>query len=296
MTILKKELKKTLIMDDYLKERIKENLKISIRKFFKNKTVKNYQVLDDIFPKERRIRSLIGGLETSLGTTFWEPIAKTLAEINEFEIIQDKILVPTEFPPALQNELDKLVYERENKPNNRRVLTEECLDRLRNAAAKTNAQDIAAYVYKSPPSGTGVDIHLSKDGIEYLFDIKTAQPNHGIEYLFDIKTAQPNLADFQKFNKQMLQWYAYRLAKDTNTKLKARIAIPFNPFQKSWYENQKGKLSNSPLDIAQDIWVENEFWDFCSGTENTFEQLKALFIELGQENFAAEFSDIFYRN
>jgi hypothetical protein len=40
----------------------------------------------------------------------------------------------------------------------------------------------------------------------------------------------------------------------------------------------------------------NEFWDFCSGKENTFEQLKALFVELGQENFAAEFSDIFYQN
>ncbi len=38
-------------MDDYIKRRIKENLKISIRNFFKNQKVKNYQVLDDIFPK-----------------------------------------------------------------------------------------------------------------------------------------------------------------------------------------------------------------------------------------------------
>jgi len=166
-------------MDDYIKQKIKENLKISIRRFFNNKKLKNYQVLDDIFPKERRIPSLIGGLETSLGTTFWEPISKTLAEINRFQIIQDKILVPTPFPPALQNELDKLVYERENKPNNRRVSTEESIERLKNAAAKTNPQDIAAYIYISPPSGTGVDIHLFKDGIEYLFDIKTAQPNQG---------------------------------------------------------------------------------------------------------------------
>ncbi|MEH2319780.1 TdeIII family type II restriction endonuclease [Nostoc sp.] len=94
----------------------------------------------------------------------------------------------------------------------------------------------------------------------------------------------------------MLQWYAYRLAKNTNAKLEARIAIPFNPFKTSWYEKQKSKLSSSPLDITQDIWVENEFWNFCSGTENTFEQLKALFVELGQENFATEFSDIFYQN
>ncbi|MHC5824795.1 MAG: TdeIII family type II restriction endonuclease, partial [Nostoc sp.] len=92
-----------------------------------------------------------------------------------------------------------------------------------------------------------------------------------VPHNFDIKTAQPNLVNFQTFNKQILQWYAYRLAKNPNAKLEARIAIRFNPFQKSWYEQQKSKLSSSPLDIAQDIWVENEFWDFCSGTENTFE-------------------------
>ena len=71
-------------MDHTVKQQIKENLKNSIRNFFKKKEVKNYQVLDDIFPNERRIRSLIGGLETSLGTTFWEPIAKTLAKLNGF--------------------------------------------------------------------------------------------------------------------------------------------------------------------------------------------------------------------
>lgn len=90
--------------------------------------------MDDIFPKERRIRSLIGGLETSLGVTFWEPLSKTLAEINGFEIIKYKILIPTPFPSTLQRELDRLVSERENKPNNRRISTEECIERLRNAA------------------------------------------------------------------------------------------------------------------------------------------------------------------
>ena len=120
---------------------------------------------------------------------------------------------------------------------------------------------------------------MSKDGIEYIFDIKTAQPNQG---------------DFQKFNKQMLQWYAYKFAKNTDSNLRARIAIPFNPFPNSWYEKQKSKLTSCPLDIRQDIWVENEFWDFLSGTTNTFEQLQSLFVELGKENFAAEFTDIFY--
>ena len=47
-------------MNHTVKQQIKENLKNSIRNFFKDKEVKNYQVLDDIFPNERRIRSLIG--------------------------------------------------------------------------------------------------------------------------------------------------------------------------------------------------------------------------------------------
>lgn len=266
-------------MDAYIKQKIKENLKNSIINFFKGKKVKNYQVLDDIFPNERRIRSLIGGLETSLGTTFWEPIAKTLAELNGFQIVTTKILRPEPFPQILQHELDKLVDERENKPNNIRVSTDECIQRLKNAALKTNPQDIIQFT--SPASGTGVDIHFAKNGIEYIFDIKTTQPNQG---------------DFKGFNRQILEWYAYKFAQDPKTKLEARIAIPFNPFNKSWYEKQKSKLSSSPLDFSRDIWVENEFWNFCSGEENTFEQLKTLFIELGQENFAAEFHDIFYPN
>jgi hypothetical protein len=114
-------------MDENIKHRIKENLKNSVRVFFKNrrnKKVKNYQVLDDIFPNERRIRSLIGGLETSLGTTFWEPIAKTLAEVNGFEIITEKILRPQPFPQEFANELNKLISERENKANRNVISTE----------------------------------------------------------------------------------------------------------------------------------------------------------------------------
>jgi hypothetical protein len=266
-------------MDEYIKQIIKENLKKSIRNFFKNSKEKNYQVLDDIFPTERRIRSLIGGLETSLGKTFWEPISKTLAELNGFQIITEKILMPEPFPQALENEKNQLIFERENKANGNVITTEECILRLKQAALTINPQEIIKYT--SPASGTGVDIHFCKNNVEYIFDIKTTQPNQG---------------DFKKFNTQILEWYTYRFAKNPDVNLEARIAIPFNPFSKSWYEKQKSKLSKSPLDVNQDIWVENEFWNFCSGQENTFEQLKSLFIELGQENFAAEFHDIFYQN
>ncbi|MEB3178614.1 MAG: TdeIII family type II restriction endonuclease [Nostocaceae cyanobacterium] len=265
-------------MDKNIKNQIKESLKKTIRKYFHSiKSKRNYQVLDLIFPVERRIRSLIGGLETSLGTTFWEPVAKILAQHNGFQIITDKILCPQPFPQIIQNELNQLINERETKPNGKIILTEECIGRLKAAALKINSQEIIAY--KAPPSGTGVDIHLLKDGIEYVFDIKTPQPN---------------LGDFKRFNKQLLEWYAYKFVKYPNAHFEARISIPFNPFERSWYTHQRNKLSNCPLDVDRDIWVGDEFWDFCSGMTNTSKYLENIFKEIGEENFSQEFSDIFY--
>lgn len=39
----------------------------------------NYHVLEEIFPVERRIRSIIGGLETSFGTRVMGAISKTVS-------------------------------------------------------------------------------------------------------------------------------------------------------------------------------------------------------------------------
>jgi hypothetical protein len=61
---------------------------------------------------------------------------------------------------------------------------EECIKRLKIAALKINHQEIISY--QPPASGSGVDIHLLKNGIEYIFDIKTTQPNQ---------------ADFKGFNR-----------------------------------------------------------------------------------------------
>ena len=74
-----------------MKELIKSTVEDSINAFFSGKDVKVEHVLDLIFPKERRIRSLIGGLETSLGTRVWEPLAKAFANNNGFTVKDEKI-------------------------------------------------------------------------------------------------------------------------------------------------------------------------------------------------------------
>jgi len=85
------------LMNVQLKAEIKQSIEASIRKFFRRKKVKVTHVLDLIFPVERRIRSLIGGLETSMGTTVWEPVAKVLAKANGFTVEDRKLLIQSLF-------------------------------------------------------------------------------------------------------------------------------------------------------------------------------------------------------
>ena len=259
-------------MDNNLKEEIKQSLKASIRKFFKGKEVKKKHVLDHVFPAERRIRSLIGGLETSMGTTVWEPLAKTLARNNGFQVIEQNILKPEPFPELIKKEMDSLKDYRETNI----LSTKECKKRLTSAALQVKKLN-NSLKYISPPAGNGVDIYLLKQGKEYAFDLKTTSPNKG---------------DFRKFNTQLLEWYTYRLCRDPDVEFEARIIIPFNPNDKDWYEHNKSKIS--PLSPREDLWVENEFWDFCSGYQDTWNEILKIFIQLGNENFGKEFEDIFY--
>ncbi|WP_354635241.1 TdeIII family type II restriction endonuclease [Planktothricoides raciborskii] len=266
-----------------LKQEIKETLKTAIRRFFerkqkklpiKNATSQTSNILDILFPKERRIRLLIGGLETSMGTV-WEAIAVKLAQNNGFSIISDKILMPSPFPEELAKTLENLISTRINRKTF--ISTEDCITQLKEVAQKIDSDRIT---FVKPPSGHGVDLYLKKNNTEYLFDLKSPQPNKG---------------DFPRYTRQLLEWYAYKLAQNPSLQLEARIAFIFNPFDKSWYEEQKYKISTC-LDINRDIYVENEFWDFCSGQQNTWQALETLFYELKAENFDQEFEDIFYQS
>jgi len=265
-------------MEKSLKRKLKKVLIDSIRQFFQRKLeegVSTSNILDILFPQERRIRSLIGGLETSMGTTVWEVIARELAINNGFEIIPDKqILMPDPFPHELNFTLQKLI---DSRSKGHFVSTNECIDQLRQASQNIDRDNLN---FVSPPKGMGIDLYLNKNAIEYIFDLKSSQANVG---------------DFPRYNRQLLHWYAYRFAKDPTVQLQARIAFTFNHFKKDWYQQQKNKIATH-LDPDYDIFVENEFWDFCSGYKDTSSIFTSLFKELRNENFHEEFHDIFYNN
>ncbi len=255
-------------MDKKLREELKQNLKNSLTKYVSNFEYTSIQPLDLLIPKERKIRSVVGGLETSMGTTVWEPVAKTLAGMNKFEIIKEKILKPDPFPEELAVELGTLITLRENKDT--WISAKECVIRLKNICKKIDRSKIK---YISPSAGTGVDMRFKKDGVEYAYDTKTVQPNVG---------------SIKSFNKEILEWYAYRICKDPDVNIECKIAYPYNPYTNDFWSHAPN--NSGILQPGIDAVVENQFWDFLSGLKNTYQLITGIFKELNDEGFGKELS------
>lgn len=257
-------LKKDVVID------IENKIRSAILQYVKNFTYKNTQPLDLLIPNERKIRSVVGGLETSMGTMVWEPVALTLAKSNGFKVLNKKILRPDPFPEKLASELYKLIHLRENR--NTWINTQECITRLKLICKKLNSRKTN---FVPPSAGTGVDLYFEKNGIEYAFDIKTVQPNVG---------------SIKSFNKQLLEWYAYRIFKKPEVIIECKIAYPYNPYSSDFWTHSPH--NRGILQPKIDAVVENEFWDFLSGINYTYQQISAIFMELNKEGFGKELSKL----
>jgi len=246
----------------------------AITKFFHKREVKTVHVLDKIFPKQRRIRSLIGGLETSFGIKMWETLAKIFAEKNGFEILNEKEFnknqVPLKIPSELYACLDKWKHQREEYEG---IALDGYLEELKELIHNTDLTHIS---YGKMPKGEGLDVWIRKDNSEFLFDIKTNQINAG---------------GGPKYNELIMRWYLYRLINNADIDIKCQIAFPFNPYPTDFWATTKDKAT--PLIPSQDALVENEFWDFLSGQKGTWDQMMLGFDELRDEGFGAQFEDIF---
>lgn len=240
---------------------IKKTVKESIISFAKRNLKKKpkFQILDLIIPKERKVRSVVGGLETSLGTTLWEPLAKALAKENGFQIINEKLECPSNMPSNLHNTLQNIIDERKrrsgiyNAESSHKELKKVCQIFLTRPIEK----------FEPAPKGRGVDIWLKRDNVNYFFDTKTVQPN---------------LSALVSFMEQVLTWYAYFYSRYPNQKAESRIVFPYNPTSVDFWDKTIGK--GEPLERDNEAWVANQFWDFCSGLKDTYAIIEESFNEL----------------
>lgn len=261
-----------------VKTLIKKTVRESIIAFVKKNIGKTpkFQVLDLIIPKERKIRSTVGGLETSLGTTLWEPLAKALAEANGFRIVNENLQAPVIMPSSLNNTLQTIVDDRKNNFGNYNAQSSHAeIRKTCQAFVKNRITD-----FRPAPKGFGVDIWMTKGDVNYFFDTKTVQPN---------------LGTLTKCMEQVLNWYAYFYSRFPTSKAEARIVFPYNPHKGDFWNNTIAK--GAPLERVSEAWVEDQFWDFCSGIKGTYSIIKESFIEL-EESKELEISlkSLFYPN
>jgi hypothetical protein len=256
-----------------IEDLVYKTIKESITDFFKDKKVTVIHVLDSIFPRERRIRSLIGGLETSFGTRVWEPLAKAFSEEGGFEVLDEKKFNTT--MPVIPKEIRHFISDFEDRKSKDMSLTHDMFyTELTNYIKNMDLSDIK---YKKISKGQGVDLWIRKDGIEYLVDIKTTQINAG---------------SGPKFNSNMLNWYAYHAISGSQYKVKCLLAFPFNPHEpRDYWIKERGKVQ--PLIPGVEALVADQFWDFLYGKNNTTKLIFKAFERLKDENFGGQFSDIF---
>ena len=100
------------------------------------------------------------------------------------------------------------------------------------------------------------------------------------EWAIESKTCQINAGGGREFSEKLMRWYAYRyFQKGSQHNFTARLAIPYNPYQGDWFEEQAGRIH--PLTEC-DIWVESAYWDFLSDGKNTWQKIQGGFQKVSQ--------------
>jgi len=195
--------------------------------------------------------SFIQSLNTTFGTSIFEPAAVALAKDN-FAKVESQYIVGNEIYSnchhKVQEIINKLTFDPTPDKRKELILLKESL---------------TGTINKLKPAK--VDLY-----VETLL---------GEQYFFDLKTVKPNKGDFQKYKQTLLEWAGIALTKNKNTKVHTLLAIPYNPYEPKPYERW---TMAGMLDIKHEILVAEEFWDFLGG-ENTYFGLLDCFEKAGIE-------------
>lgn len=153
-----------------IKENIKERLKDSLReKFKKYKPEADYKPFHiHLLGKDRlALFSFIHSLNTSFGTTIFEPVAEMLAQ-SQFDEVKRQKKLGNQISKDAQNEIQNI------------------MDLLLTGNKNPNKKEELKHVLKCSKSGeitqtkaTQVDLFLRKGNEVYFIDLKSPKPNIG---------------------------------------------------------------------------------------------------------------------
>ncbi|GBU25434.1 type II restriction endonuclease [Fibrobacteria bacterium R8-3-H12] len=223
--------------------------------------LQNYEAKDNFMPfhfrllgKDRiALYSFIHSLSTNFGTSIFEPVAKSLAQLNFANAEQQQTAgsqISSEAQQVIQNIMDNLTTAK-TVPNKLQEIK----------AIRAVCQKGKMKIVKP----TKVDLKLIG--------------NDNTIYLFDIKTAKPNAGGFKEFKRTLLEWVAATLATNPTAKIQTLIAIPYNPYEPQPYNRW---TMRGMLDLEHELKVAEEFWDFLGG-KGAYNELLDCFEKAGIE-------------
>jgi hypothetical protein len=236
-------------------KRVENNIRESLRKKFQtykpetNHMPFHYRLLGH---DRMALFSFIHSLNTTFGTSIFEPVAETLASSN-FVLAQKQYVVGDTISELAQNEIQRIMNELTigNSPNK----VDE-ISRIRKVCNKGKMNKLRT---------VKVDLFVKS--------------NDETVHLFDLKTAKPNISNFKDFKRTLLEWIAIFLVKNPNANVHSCIAIPYNPYEPKPYERWTLK---GMLDLDNELKVAEEFWDFLGG-EKAYLKLLDCFEKVGIE-------------
>lgn len=208
--------------------------------------------------------SFIHSLNTTFGTSIFEPVAETLAG-SFFETAQKQYVVGNLITEQAQYEIQNIINS---------------LSMGKSNPDQTSETEIIRQVCKK---GRVIKIKMVKADL-FLIDKK------GTAHLIDIKTAKPNISQFKDFKRTLLEWIAVYLFNNPDANVTSYLAIPYNPYYPKPYERWTLK---GMIDPCKELKVEEEFWDLLGG-EGAFSQILDCFERAGIQT--REEIDLYFSN
>ena len=234
---------------------IENTIKDSLRKKFQkyNPETSNMPFHYRLLGRDRlTLYSFIHSLNTTFGTSIFEPVAETLANLN-FVFAQKQYEVGNEISEQAQLEIQSIMNDLSmgKDPNK-----EEEIERIRRVCI------------------TGAMNKLKTVKVDII-----VRDSDGMAHLFDLKTAKPNKSKFKDFKRTLLEWVAIYLAQEPDAKVNSYIAIPYNPYEPKPYERWTMK---GMLDLDYELKVAEDLWEFL-GNHGTYSELLDCFERVGIE-------------
>ena len=196
--------------------------------------------------------SFLQSLNTTFGTSIYEPVAKELAKIT-FKEVYTQYKLGNVITQDAQNEIQRIMNDLSVGGEVDKASETE---RIRNVAQKGKENKLKS---------VKVDLFLvSKNNEIFMFDLKTVKPNKG---------------DFISYKRNLLEWLAVYFFENPKAKVNTLISIPYNPYEPKPYARWTMK---GMLDLKGEVKVAEEFWNFLTG-EGTYKNLLDCFEQAGIE-------------